>query len=230
MKALVHKPRNEIVLTNARVVQKKTSQGMVLEDNRHTSLKIAQLNSDDSDEEYKPPGHGKQKRFSFRTGLAEKVIKKTAHRRKHYHKKKYKSVYTCPACRRPLGFVKKGISKLNLTKFSYTSKHGNLKSQRALTLDHYPPWAGRLRKLESRKATDEEMKDDYNDVNRLRALCKKCNESHQYESKKHIDYESDEDEEGYMTDSDESENKGEYSPFRYKKDDDDDMGGDGITA
>lgn len=213
--------------------QRKKVTGMFLGDNRESSLNPIQLmpkkntkkNDDDSDPDYKPPGSGKQKRFAFRSDKPKKTIERTAHKRKNYDKKKYSAVYTCPACRRPLASIKKGAKKMDLTKFSYTSKNNNLKSQRALTLDHFPTWAERLHKLESRNATDQEMKDDYNDESRLRALCKKCNESHEHESTKQIDYESEDDYEGYSTDSGEPENKGFYSPFKYRKDDHDKSGG-----
>lgn len=205
--------------------------GVFLEDNRKASLNTIQLvndrnkkkNKKDDDEDYQP--YKKQRRFGFEKDKPITIIKGTAHKRKHYTRKKYDAVYTCPACRRPLASIKKGAKKLDLSKFAYTSKNKNLKSQRALTLDHYPPWAGRLSKLESRGASDQEMKDDYNDEDRLRALCKKCNESHKYEGTKKIDYESDDEEEGYMTDSEEPENEGFYSSFRYKKDDHDKSGG-----
>ncbi|MDE1206970.1 GH-E family nuclease [Tenacibaculum larymnensis] len=217
------------------IFQRTEGKGSFLEDNRGQNLLPIQRGKknedDDSGDDYQPPWAKKQKRFAFKADKPTKLIKKTAHKRKHYDKEKYDAVYTCPACRRPLGYINKGSQKMNLTKFSYTSKNNNLKSQRALTLDHFPPWAGRLSKLESRNATDQEMKDDYNDEDRLRALCKKCNESHKYESTKYIDYESDDDEEGYMTDSEEPENSGIHTPFRYKKDDDDSAGGGaGILA
>jgi len=60
-------------------------------------------------------------------------------------------------------------------------------------IDHFPPWAGRLAALEKSSASRDEMREDYQDENRLRALCRVCNGSHRYEKKVVPDYDSDED-------------------------------------
>ncbi|WP_337966032.1 GH-E family nuclease [uncultured Flavobacterium sp.] len=184
-------------------------------------------NDGDDSGNFVPPQAKKQKRYHVPLETTEQVIRKTAHKRENVNDK-YKEIYTCPACRRPLAATKKESKKLELTKFAYTSKTGNLHEQRALTLDHYPTWATRERDLKSKGATNEEIKEDHNDPDRLRALCKVCNESHKYEKKKKVDYESDTDEEGYHTPSEEPENEGFYSDFR--KGPDPGSGGAGITS
>jgi hypothetical protein len=182
---------------------------------------------DDSSGDFVPPQAKKQKRYHIPLDTTEQVIRDTAHKRENVNSK-YKEIYTCPACRRPLAATKKGSKNLDLTRFAFTSKGGNLHEQRALTLDHYPTWAPRERDLKSKGATNEEIKEDHNDPDRLRAFCKVCNESHKYEKKKKVDYESDTDEEGYYTPDDEPENKGFYKDFR--KDPDPGSGGAGITT
>jgi hypothetical protein len=182
---------------------------------------------DDSSGDFVPPQAKKQKRFHVPNDTTEHVIRHTAHKRENVNSK-YDDVYTCPSCRRPLAATKKGSKNLELTRFAFTSKGGNLHEQRALTLDHYPTWAPRERDLKSKGATNEEIKEDHNDPDRLRAFCKVCNESHKYEKKKKVDYESDTDEEGYHTPDDEPENKGFYKDFR--KGPDPGSGGAGITT
>jgi hypothetical protein len=182
---------------------------------------------DDGSGEYVPPQAKKQKRFHISNETTEHVIKHTAHKRTNVNDN-FDEIYTCPGCRRPLAFTKKGSNKLELTRYAYTSKGGNKHEQRALTLDHYPTWAQRERDLKSKGATDAEIRDDHNDSNRLRAFCKVCNESHKYEKKKKVNYESEDEEAGYQTPDDEPENKGFYKNFR--KDPDPDSGGPSITA
>ncbi|PIF29808.1 LSD1 subclass zinc finger protein [Flavobacterium sp. 9] len=182
---------------------------------------------DDGSGDFVPPQAKKQKRFHIPNDTTEHVIRHTAHKRENVNSN-YDDVYTCPGCRRPLAYTKKGSKKLELTKYAFTSKGGNHHEQRALTLDHYPTWAPRERELKSKGATNEEIKEDHNDPDRLRAFCKVCNESHKYEKKKKVDYESDTDEEGYHTPDDEPENKGFYSGFR--KGPDPGSGGAGITT
>ncbi|RKR04860.1 LSD1 subclass zinc finger protein [Flavobacterium sp. 90] len=185
--------------------------------------------SDDGDGsgDFVPPQAKKQKRFNVPNDTTEHVIKHTAHKRENVNSN-YDDVYTCPGCRRPLAYTKKGSKKLELTRYAFISKSGNDHEQRALALDHYPTWAPRERNLKSRGATNEEIREDHNDPDRLRAFCKVCNESHKYEKKKKVDYESDTDEEGYHTPDDEPKNKGFYKDFR--KDPDPDSGGAGITT
>ncbi len=169
----------------------------------------------DDDDDYVPPQGKKQKRFSVPKSTTEQVVRNTAHKRKHFNAKKYRTVYTCPACRRPLGYDTHS-GKLVLTNRNFRSKKKNkLHKQRALQLDHYPLWADRERALKGRGATDDEIRDAHNDPSGLRALCSVCNGSHKYEKRKKIDYDSDPDEEGYMTPDDEPCNKGFYAPFRF---------------
>ena len=183
----------------------------------------------DDDDDYVPPQGKKQKRFHIPKTTQEDVVKTTAHRRKHVNPR-YSEIFTCPGCRRPLAFTKGGKGgKLTFTRYSYTSKSGNRRTLRSLALDHQPVWAERERILKGQGASIDEMKEDHNDPDRLRALCKRCNESHKYETKKKIQYESDTDEEGFFTPNDEPENKGGYKDFRYDKDDDPNSGA-GITV
>jgi hypothetical protein len=194
---------------------------------KKTKKKRKRQDSENDDGEYIPPQAKKQKRFHIPNEIIEDVIKRTAHQRTHVNNK-YEDIYSCPGCTRPIAYIKKGSKKLELPKYSYTSKGGNKHTQRALALDHYPPWAQRERNLKSKGATEAELKEDHNDPNGLRALCKVCNESHKYEKRKKVDYESDDDESGYHTPDDEPENKGFYKDFR--KDPDPDGSGPGITA
>lgn len=191
-------------------------------------IQLGKKNKKD-DDDYLPPQGKKQKRFTIPKRITERVIRQTAHRRANANKR-YSHVFTCPACRRPLAAIKKGKTSLDLTKFAYTSKGGNRHSLRALALDHYPPWAGRELALKARGASHEEIRADHNDPSRLRAICKKCNESHKHEKRKKLDYESEDDEEGYVTDDGEHENKGFYKDFRKDPDPDPGSGSAGITA
>ena len=199
---------------------------------RHAAIALQRMpkkEKEDSDDEYVDPSSKKQKRYAFSKVAVNNTIRKTAHKRKHVNKRKFKDVYTCPGCRRPLASVNKKGS-MNLTRFAFTSKGGNYHERRAIAMDHYPPWAGRLRKLESRKASESEIRKDHDDPNRVRALCSVCNGSHAFESSKNIDYESETDEEGYITDTGEPENKGFYKDFRYDPDDPGTGGAGGVTA
>ncbi|EJF99223.1 GH-E family nuclease [Flavobacterium sp. F52] len=182
---------------------------------------------DDGSGDYVPPQAKKQKRYHIPNDTRDHVIEHTAHERTNVNSN-FDAIYTCPGCRRPLAYKKKGSKKLELTRFAYTSQSGNPHELRALTLDHYPPWAPRERDLKSKGATDSEIREDHNDPDRLRALCKKCNESHKYEKKKKVSYESEDEEDGYHTPDDEPENKGFYKDFRY--DPDSGSGGSGIIA
>jgi hypothetical protein len=173
--------------------------------------------ADDDEAEYVPPQGKKQKRFHIPKTTQEDVVKTTAHPRKHVNSR-YSEIFTCPGCRRPLASTKGGKGgKLTFADYSYTSKSGKPHTLRSLALDHQPPWAERERILKGKGASIDEMKEDHNDPARLRALCKRCNESHKYETKKKIQYESDTDEEGFFTPDDEPENKGFYKDFRYDK-------------
>ena len=169
---------------------------------------------DDDEDAYQPSSEKNKHRSTFGKSLVKQVVKNKAHRRKHIAKG-FKYVFTCPGCRRPLAFRPVG-GGFTLTKYSYTSKKNkNVHTQRAVELDHYPPWSGRLDKLTKKGASESEIRSDHDDPDRLRALCRVCNGGHSYESKKTVDYTSDKDEEGYETDPDETDNAGRYSPYRY---------------
>ena len=202
-------------LPTIEVAQLKGGNGKDKEEKKNPKKRKRQDLESDGDDggDYEPPQTKKQKRFHFPKDTTNKVIRETAHKRKNRNSN-FDEIYTCPACRRPLAYVKKGDTKLEQTQFAFTSKSGKGHKQRALTLDHFPPWAGRLHNLESQGATNEDLKEDHNDPDRLRALCKVCNESHKYEKKKKVEYESEDDEEGYFTPDDEPENKGFYKDFR----------------
>jgi RNase P subunit RPR2 len=166
------------------------------------------------DDDYVPPQGKAQKRFSVPKSNTELVIRATAHKRAHYDGTKYRAVYTCPGCRRPIAY-ENSAGKIVLTRRDFRSKSNKVHKQRALQLDHYPIWAERERALKARGATDDEMRDEHNRVSGLRAICSMCNASHRYERRKKIEYLSDTDEEGYMTPDDEPCNKGAYKPFRF---------------
>lgn len=184
---------------------------------------------EDSGDDYVEKQSSARPRFTFNSQKVENVIKGSAHKRENFDKKKFKDVYTCPACRRPIASIKQGSKNMDLVPYSYRSKKNkHLKTQRSAVLDHYPPWAQRYDALKSKNASEEEIREDHDDESRLRAMCKKCNESHKYESKKTVDYKSDTDESGYETDTEEVENVGNHSPFKFHKDEDKDgKGGTG---
>ncbi|MFN3259383.1 MAG: DUF4157 domain-containing protein [Pikeienuella sp.] len=149
------------------------------------------------DEEYVPPHLRKKKkqlRFSFRAQTPENVIRATAHKMAHPDLSRFTEVFTCRKCHRVLAYCDLA-GKFYLTNYTYISKENkNKHKQRSLALDHYPPWAPRLKKLTKAKASAEEMREDYQDETRLRAICKVCNESHEYEEDEELsDYDSDED-------------------------------------
>ncbi|MEA5626573.1 GH-E family nuclease [Nostoc sp. UHCC 0251] len=171
---------------------------------------------DESDEEYVPPSAKQRPRWNFPKSTRSSVYEKTAHKRKRGNSK-YEEIYTCRPCRRPLaGITKSG--EFQPAKFNFKSKNkGTLKSQQSGALDHHPAWAGRHDSLVKANATNEQIRKDHDDPARLRAMCKKCNESHKYEGTKVSDYESDSDDLGYMTPDDEPLNKGNYKEFRYDK-------------
>ncbi|RYJ37523.1 hypothetical protein NU08_3515 [Flavobacterium anhuiense] len=227
--SVVQRKLQEKTLYNTTSIQLKKGDGEEKKKKKNKKKRKRQDSESDEDSsgEFIPPQAKKQKRFHVPTDITEQVIKSTAHKRVNVNNR-YDEIYTCPACRRPLAYTKKGGKKLELTRYAYTSKSGNYHEQRALALDHFPTWDQRERDLKSRGASDNEMKEDHNDPDGLRAFCKVCNESHKYERKKKVDYESDDDEEGYHTSDDEPENKGFYKDFRY--DPDSGSGGSGIIA
>lgn len=99
-------------------------------------------------------------------------------------------------------------------------------------MDHYPPWADRYHQHVKNKSDSEEMKKDYQDESKLRALCKVCNESHLLEKQDlPDDYDSDDD--GRYdpgTPTNEPENKGRWSDFWDKDPPDGGGTGGGITV
>lgn len=189
---------------------------------------------DPNDDEYLEPVTNKIPRWAFNREKLENVIKSTAHERKNIDTEKFEAVYTCPnpTCRRPIAYIEKDSDELKLVDFSYiTKKKKNHKTQRSAVLDHFPRWADRYKELSSQDADEVAIRKNHDDESMLRALCKKCNEKHDLENKKTIDYESDIDESGYVTDDvNEPLNKDRHKPFRYYKDDKDGKGGGGTTA
>ena len=179
------------------------------EDDEDDSGSEEESNSDDSD--YEEPVAGGHPRFNFNMGTKQAVIRRTAHRRTHRNPA-YQDVWTCPACRRPLAYQQNG--NFQLARFNYTSRKGNKKSEVAPQMDHYPPWARRHNNLVAQGATSDQIRTDHDDLTRLRALCRPCNGSHDYESDEVADYSSGSDESGYATPSSEPDNAGNYSKFK----------------
>jgi hypothetical protein len=103
-----------------------------------SSVQTMKRTRDDDDSDYVPPQCKKQKRFHIPTNVVEQVVRSTGHRRVHFDPTKFRNVYTCPGCGRPLGSDEVKSGKLVLTKRNYTSKSGKLHPERALQLDHYP--------------------------------------------------------------------------------------------
>jgi hypothetical protein len=175
----------------------------------------------DSDGTYVDPSEmpkEKQERYNFLTATPENVTRATAHNVVHFDQSRYNAVYTCPACKRMLAYEDKA-GTFHLTQYGYLSKGGNEHEQRALTLDHYPvPWAKRLEKHEKQGSTTTEKRKDYQDENRLRALCKMCNESHKYEYSKVPDYDSDSSDDDFKPDRtpkhETQYNSGSWSGYR----------------
>jgi len=156
----------------------------------------------------------KQLRFNFLTSTPKNVVKSTAHQVKHFDTSRYQAVWTCPGCHRMLAYKQNG--KYYEVQYGYDSKSGNYHEQRALEIDHFPPWAGRLKSLEKSGANRDEMRDDYQDESRLRALCRVCNGSHQFEGEVIDDYDSSEDDfNPQRTPKHETQyNSGQFSGYR----------------
>ena len=171
----------------------------------------------------------KKSRPSFYSGTKESVVEKTAHKRKNKDESKFDEIYTCPLCRRPLAFRRKGVKVMEFIPYNYTSRKGHKNKTSSLQLDHYPIWADRDKKLKEKGASKEEVRKEYNDEDKLRAICIKCNQSHAKEESEIEDYESGTEEEGYSTPLDESDNKGVFSKFKYDKDGNG-KGGGGTTV
>ena len=149
---------------------------------------------DSGDDYFEPEKKGdKQQRFGFLTKTPRNVTKSTGHQVKHFDQNRFDNVWTCRICHRMLAYEENGVFKLS--QYGYLSKKKKkFHQQRSLELDHYPPWAPRLSSLEKQGATFDEMRTDYQDESRLRALCRVCNGSHKYEKKKTLpDYDSSDD-------------------------------------
>jgi len=157
----------------------------------------------DDEDEYIDPSEQptkKQERFNFLGATPENVTRATAHDVVHFDQTRFNAVYTCPNCKRMLAYEDTG-GTFHLTEYGYLSKNGNEHEQRALALDHYPdPWAKRLEKHNKKGSTKAEKRKDYQDESRLRALCKVCNESHDYEYDDVPDYDSDSSDDNFKPD------------------------------
>jgi hypothetical protein len=160
----------------------------------------------------------KQRRFNFRTKTPQSVIKKTAHRVVHFDVNRYRAVYTCPACKRVLALIDlNGV--FHLTEYGYESKSGKTHRLRSLQLDHYPElWKDRLVRFKKDGTPWDDQRREYQDEDGLRALCKVCNESHQYETQDVNDYDSDSEDDKFeprRTPSPErTHNTGSFSGYR----------------
>jgi len=142
----------------------------------------------------------KQYRPNFLTNTPENVTRRTGHSVVHFDQTRFNAVYTCPTCKRWLAYEDKG-GVFHLTEYGYLSESGNVHRQRSLTLDHHPdPWAKRLKKHKKDRSTDDVMRQDYQDESKLRALCKVCNESHEYENEDVEDYSSDSEDDNFGPD------------------------------
>jgi hypothetical protein len=145
-------------------------------------------------DDYVPPWEQpkkKQLRFNFRAATPENIIRGTAHSVVHFDTSRFNAVFTCRNCGIWLGYEDKG-GAFHLTDYVFISKSKKKHTQRALSIDHYPdPWADRLKKHKQKGSTDDVMRKDYQDESRLRALCKRCNESHEFEYDDVDDYSSD---------------------------------------
>jgi len=168
---------------------------------------------DDMDGDYKP----RQSRPAFSAGKAEAVIRRTAHQKKvkNIDTTRYKNVWTCPVCARPLAY-ETVAGTFMLTQYAYQSKKNNNKEQRALEIDHHPtPWASVLKKLRGNES-NAQLKALYNNQENLRALCRSCNGSHRYEGMDVPGYDSD-DSNGPgapSTPTNEPKNQGQFSFFK----------------
>lgn len=159
----------------------------------YSSSSSDEESSSDDDSEYLTPQPAqKQERYNFLTATPESVIKSTAHSVVHFDDGRYQAVWTCRNCKRMLAYEDLH-GEFHLTQHGYISKKGNKKKQRALELDHDPPWAQRLDKLNKSGASTDEKRRDYQDESRLRALCTECNGSHRLEGKNVKDYDSSDD-------------------------------------
>lgn len=157
----------------------------------------------------------KQRRGNFTASNVEDVIRRTAHVKQAHHidGTKFRNVWTCPACKRPLAFETVG-GAFKLIPYKYTSKKGNPKSQRAVEIDHHPePWA-RIEPTLDPTMDAGDFRDIYTDPTNTRALCRACNGSHEYEGYDVEDYDSSDDDEPPSTPKHEQpDNSGHWTPY-----------------
>ena len=173
--------------------------------------------SDDSGDEWKPPSERRKHRHTFSKKTRRKVISKSPRNKS--------GLRVCPGCGMPLA-DRKG-REIKTYYISKSKKRHNIVSGQ---LDHYPPWAGRLKKLKAKRKSAAAIRADHDDPTRLRPLCRRCNQSHKFEKTKKLPDSGFSDEEYYS--DDEARDKEIWSKFR-KHDDDSDAGagaGAGITA
>jgi len=187
---------------------------------QQSESKKRKAKKDDDYEAYVPPEEmprEKQLRFNFLAGTPESVIKAKAHKAVHFDESRYNAVYTCPACKRMLAYEDKG-GQFTLTQYAYVSESAKPHELRALALDHYPvKWSAKMKKLQDKKASFDDLRKAYQDEEGLRPLCKVCNESHAYEYVHVPDYRSDSDDDDFeppRTPEHESLNKGSFSGYR----------------
>ena len=178
--------------------------------------KVRKSGYESDSEDWVPPSARRKHRQTFSKKLRREVIMRGALRNKN-------RMYVCPGCGKPLA-DRKG-QEIKTFYISKSKKRHNIVSAQ---LDHYPPWAGRLKKLKAKKKSDEEIRKDHDDPTRLRPLCRECNQSHQFEKVKELP------DSGYTDDEYESENEARDKEIwkKYRKDDDDNAGagGTGVTA
>ncbi|PTX63689.1 hypothetical protein C8N46_101293 [Kordia periserrulae] len=178
--------------------------------------KVTKSGYESDSEDWVPSSARRKHRQTFSKKLRREVIMRGALRNKN-------RMYVCPGCGRPLA-DRKG-REIKTFFISKSKKRHNIVSAQ---LDHYPPWAGRLKKLKAKKKSDEEIRKDHDDPTRLRPLCRECNQSHKFENVKELP------DSGYTDDEYESDNEARDKEIwkKYRKDDDDNAGtgGSGITA
>jgi hypothetical protein len=174
--------------------------------------KRSEMSGDDNDE-YLPPNKRRKHRQTFSNKLRMQVIKKTALRNKNRH-------YVCPGCGMPL--ATKGGREIKTYYISKSNKKHNIKSAQ---MDHFPPWHKRLEKHIKKKSSDEEIRKDHDDPNKLRALCLRCNGNHKFEDTEDLPEDGYSDDEYYS--DDESRDDSIWKGYR---DNDDDNPPSGITT
>lgn len=170
-----------------------------------------------NDEDYEPA----PTRPSFGAGQAKSVVQNTAHKvkQKNIRTDKYANVWTCKGCARPLAYEDANTHEFETIDYSYVSKGGTQISRRALELDHHPEtWARRKEKLSKLGRNKNQLQEAYRDEKNLRALCLKCNQSHDYEGHDLSDYDSDSDSGPGRPRTPDKEplNKGRFSSFFVK--------------